>query len=328
MTAIKELKKKADLGIVPPFDENVDVHCLTGLIKLYLRELPEPLLTYTLYDCWKAVVECEIHEKKHELVKALLLALPKPNYCLLKKLMEFFADIATFEKSTKMGIVNLATLLGPNLIWTPKKDANDISTPTKITWFFISNFKTLFSEPDARSTILLAVGQCKYDFTPESEGEVPLRQGDIVFVTGNDDGQGWLEGTTAKNVAQGRFPSKYFEPISAFSAFDMEPLIGGGEKSPAVSSHASTISSCDQISRLREELDTLSKQLNQEIACRVALEDSVQTLQDNFHDMIQIVIGMKAKQKEIESQLSNTNPFDGGETKHEETEEFKDPHPE
>jgi len=325
--AIKELKKKADLGIVPPFDENVDVHCLTGLIKLYLRELPEPLLTYDLYDCWRAVVECEIHEKKHELVKALLLALPKPNYCLLKKLMGFFADIATFEKSTKMGVVNLATLLGPNLIWTPKKDANDISTPTKITWFFISNFMTLFSEPDGRSTILLAVGHCKYDFSPESEGEVPLRQGDIVFVTANDDGQGWLEGTTAKNIAQGRFPSKYFEPISTFSAFDIEPLIGG-ENSQAASSPASTISSSDEISRLREELDILSKKLNQETACRVTLEDSVQTLQENFHDMIQIVIGMKAKQKEIESQLNTANPFESDDPKHVETEEFKDPHPE
>lgn len=89
----------------------------------------------------------DLAEKKLELVKALLLALPKANYCLLKRLIDFLAHISTFESTTKMGIVNLATLLGPNLIWAPTRDqggANDISTPTQVAFFLITNAKALF----------------------------------------------------------------------------------------------------------------------------------------------------------------------------------------
>lgn len=59
LTVGKELKRKVDLGQIPPFEDGVDVHCLTGLLKQYLRELPEPLLTYRLFSCWKAAINCK-----------------------------------------------------------------------------------------------------------------------------------------------------------------------------------------------------------------------------------------------------------------------------
>ena len=31
-----------------------DVHCIAGALKQYLRELPEPLMTFALYDEWMA----------------------------------------------------------------------------------------------------------------------------------------------------------------------------------------------------------------------------------------------------------------------------------
>lgn len=99
----------------------------------------------------------EAAEKKLEFVKAILLALPKANYCMLKRLIEFMAFIATHEKATKMGIVNLATLLGPNLIWDPRRaqGGNDISTPTQIAFFLIANAKELFAVSIIKSCIYL-----------------------------------------------------------------------------------------------------------------------------------------------------------------------------
>ena len=41
-----------DAGI-PDYDEFLnDIHCIAGALKLYLRELPEPLMTFDLYDDW------------------------------------------------------------------------------------------------------------------------------------------------------------------------------------------------------------------------------------------------------------------------------------
>ena len=58
LSANKELKKKVDLGQAPPFEEDTDVHCMTSLLKQYLRELPEPLLTYTTFYAWKEAINC------------------------------------------------------------------------------------------------------------------------------------------------------------------------------------------------------------------------------------------------------------------------------
>lgn len=33
-----------------------DVHTVAGLLKVYLRELPEPLMTYRLYEPFIAVI--------------------------------------------------------------------------------------------------------------------------------------------------------------------------------------------------------------------------------------------------------------------------------
>jgi hypothetical protein len=49
-SALDELKKKIDQG--KPVDWNIidDVHTVTGTFKLFLRELPQPLLTFELYS--------------------------------------------------------------------------------------------------------------------------------------------------------------------------------------------------------------------------------------------------------------------------------------
>jgi hypothetical protein len=44
------LGKKVDLNTV------VNVHTVAGLLKVFFRELPEPLLTFELYDAFLAAI--------------------------------------------------------------------------------------------------------------------------------------------------------------------------------------------------------------------------------------------------------------------------------
>jgi hypothetical protein len=54
-TGIAQLRNSIDYGACPNYSEVNNVHNVTGLVKMFLRELPSPLLTYTLYDRWIAV---------------------------------------------------------------------------------------------------------------------------------------------------------------------------------------------------------------------------------------------------------------------------------
>ncbi len=45
---IEYYKQQFDSGEDVVFKEGTDVHVITNLLKLYLREMPEPLLTYEL----------------------------------------------------------------------------------------------------------------------------------------------------------------------------------------------------------------------------------------------------------------------------------------
>ena len=41
-----------DSGMVEMRDFDNDIHCIAGALKQYLRELPEPLMTYEQYQNW------------------------------------------------------------------------------------------------------------------------------------------------------------------------------------------------------------------------------------------------------------------------------------
>jgi RhoGAP domain len=47
-------RAQMDEGGEPDFESEADPHVVAGVLKLWIRELPEPLLTYELYDAWLA----------------------------------------------------------------------------------------------------------------------------------------------------------------------------------------------------------------------------------------------------------------------------------
>ncbi|WKX95281.1 hypothetical protein Q1695_012046 [Nippostrongylus brasiliensis] len=113
-------------------DENVDlehVHPmnLASVVKLYLRKLPEPLMTYELYNEWiRFGVKCsEEPEESHlEELKRLTRRLPMCNYETLKHLMLHLNRVTWFQESNLMGPSNLSTVVAPSLVWQPSTSAD------------------------------------------------------------------------------------------------------------------------------------------------------------------------------------------------------------
>ncbi|RVE59325.1 hypothetical protein OJAV_G00187250 [Oryzias javanicus] len=117
---VKELQEAFDCGDKPLFDSNTDVHTVASLLKLYLRELPEPVIPFYQYEdfltCAQLLAKDE-EEGVQELGKQVG-TLPQPNYNLLK----FLDEVQSHSNENKMSVQNLATVFGPNILRPKMED--------------------------------------------------------------------------------------------------------------------------------------------------------------------------------------------------------------
>jgi len=110
------LKQKVNGGSDVDF-KDVDTHVIAGLLKTFLRDLEEPLLTYDLYDEITSFLEYPKEERSRNVKQMLREKLPIENYELFKYLIEFLVKVMECKDLNKMTASNLAIVFGPNLVW-------------------------------------------------------------------------------------------------------------------------------------------------------------------------------------------------------------------
>uniref|UniRef100_A0AAQ5XA58 Rho GTPase-activating protein 24 n=1 Tax=Amphiprion ocellaris TaxID=80972 RepID=A0AAQ5XA58_AMPOC len=115
---VKELQDAFDCGEKPSFDCNTDVHTVASLLKLYLRELPEPVIPFQKYDEFLACAKLlgKDDEMGMKELKRLVESLPPVNYNLLKYICRFLDEVQSYSGVNKMSVQNLATVFGPNIL--------------------------------------------------------------------------------------------------------------------------------------------------------------------------------------------------------------------
>uniref|UniRef100_A0A8D0GDN3 Rho GTPase activating protein 24 n=1 Tax=Sphenodon punctatus TaxID=8508 RepID=A0A8D0GDN3_SPHPU len=131
---VKELQDAFDCGEKPSFDSNTDVHTVASLLKLYLRELPEPVIPYAKYEDFLACAKLLSKEEEvgvNELVKQVR-SLPPVNYNLLKYICRFLDEVQSYSGVNKMSVQNLATVFGPNILRPKVEDPLTIMEGTVV----------------------------------------------------------------------------------------------------------------------------------------------------------------------------------------------------
>ncbi|XP_035958048.1 SH3 domain-binding protein 1 isoform X1 [Halichoerus grypus] len=132
-----------------------DPHAVAGALKSYLRELPEPLMTFDLYDDWMRAASLKEPGARLEALQQVCIRLPQENLSNLRYLMKFLARLAEEQEVNKMTPSNIAIVLGPNLLWPPEKegdqaqlDAASVSSiqVVGVVEALIQNADTLFPE--------------------------------------------------------------------------------------------------------------------------------------------------------------------------------------
>ncbi|XP_060913167.1 rho GTPase-activating protein 10 isoform X3 [Labrus mixtus] len=96
--------------------EDWDVKTITSTLKLYLRSLPEPLMTYGLYKEFISPAKSGSPESRIQAVHCLVHKLPERNRQVLGLLMKHLANVAAHSKQNLMTVANLGVVFGPTLM--------------------------------------------------------------------------------------------------------------------------------------------------------------------------------------------------------------------
>ncbi|KAK9406788.1 rho GTPase-activating protein 44 [Crotalus adamanteus] len=120
---LKKLKAALDCCVVDVQEYSADPHAIAGALKSYLRELPEPLMTFELYEEWIQASNIQDQDKRLQALWNALEKLPKASYNNLRYLIKFLANLTEYQDANKMTPSNIAIVLGPNLLW-PQTEGN------------------------------------------------------------------------------------------------------------------------------------------------------------------------------------------------------------
>ncbi|XP_036089795.1 unconventional myosin-IXb isoform X6 [Rousettus aegyptiacus] len=109
--------------------ENFPIHAITGVLKQWLRELPEPLMTFAQYGDFLRAVELPEKQEQLAAIYAVLEHLPEANHNSLERLIFHLVKVALLEDVNRMSPSALAIIFAPCLLRCP--DNSDPLTSMK-----------------------------------------------------------------------------------------------------------------------------------------------------------------------------------------------------
>nr|XP_020028912.1 unconventional myosin-IXb isoform X2 [Castor canadensis] len=109
--------------------EDFPIHAITGVLKQWLRELPEPLMTFAQYGDFLRAVELPEKQEQLAAIYAVLEHLPEANHNSLERLIFHLVKVALLEDVNRMAPGALAIIFAPCLLRCP--DNSDPLTSMK-----------------------------------------------------------------------------------------------------------------------------------------------------------------------------------------------------
>ncbi|XP_063248898.1 rho GTPase-activating protein 6 isoform X2 [Prinia subflava] len=176
---VRQLREEFDRGVDVVLDEEHSIHDVAALLKEFLRDMPDPLLTRELYTPFINTLLLEPDEQLSTL-QLLIYLLPPCNCDTLHRLLQFLSTVAGHAEDTrdkdgqeitgnKMTSLNLATIFGPNLLHKQKSTDKEFSVQSSaraeestaiiaVVQKMIENYETLFMvSPDLQNEVLISL---------------------------------------------------------------------------------------------------------------------------------------------------------------------------
>lgn len=102
--------------------EENDINVITGLLKLYFRELKNPLFTYEYYDRVIEAARLQDYDERMFRLKSIVQVLPIVHYKVMQYLVKHLERVKDQSKINKMESSNLALIFSIGLLRSKQDD--------------------------------------------------------------------------------------------------------------------------------------------------------------------------------------------------------------
>ncbi|KAM9461335.1 unconventional myosin-IXb isoform 4-T5 [Clarias gariepinus] len=116
---MKELRQLLEADPNTVCLEDYPIHTVTGLVKQWLRELPEPLMTFNHYNDFLHAVELPEQQEQIHTIYRVIEELPTAHYQTLERLIFHLVRVSREEKSNRMTPNSLAIVFAPCILRGP-----------------------------------------------------------------------------------------------------------------------------------------------------------------------------------------------------------------
>nr|P46941.1 RecName: Full=WW domain-containing protein tag-325 [Caenorhabditis elegans] len=115
LSAVQKIRCQADQDNYKALVSEEDIHVLTGALKLFFRELTDPLFPISLHKEYTSAMQMPNATTRFKKFEELLSRLPNENRETLKMLLRHLNRVASHSSQNRMQQHNLAIVFGPTL---------------------------------------------------------------------------------------------------------------------------------------------------------------------------------------------------------------------
>ncbi|CAN8103123.1 unnamed protein product [Discula destructiva] len=128
-------------------DSSIDIASVTSVLKQYFRKLPNPLLTFEIYDRVLDSIQIEDPEERIVHLRQTVNHLPEAHRACLEFLMFHLTRVASREKENFMSPKNLAVVFAPSIMrdLSVEREMTDVAAKSVAVQFLIENSDKIFS---------------------------------------------------------------------------------------------------------------------------------------------------------------------------------------
>ncbi|KAM6896965.1 rho GTPase-activating protein 27 [Xenentodon cancila] len=148
LAVIQKLRFKADHEELDLEDGQwEDVHVITGALKLFFRELPEPLFPFSHFNKFISAIRIPDYNIKLSCIHDLVKSLPHANHDTMKLLFGHLYRLIQYGEDNRMTVQNVAIVFGPTLL-RPEMESSNITMhmvfQNQIVEFILNEYGRIF----------------------------------------------------------------------------------------------------------------------------------------------------------------------------------------